>query len=165
MKKIITLLFLSTIILNIAFQEEKISPVYNEITTTHALLQDKNIYNDIYLNIEQLNLTTKKYNPLNDLSIIGVFYKISPLHQKLFPTDYYAFKSYNVDNELYNLEQQYIAKLRDNALDDEANKIYIRGLKLKIIKVYISNEQLYYLLKNHKQIMYSHELNGKYKTL
>lgn len=165
MKKIITLLFLSTIILNIAFHEEKISPVYNELTTTHALLQNKNIYNDIYLNIEQLNLTTKNYNFLNDLSIIGVFYKISPLHQKLFPTNYYAFRSYNVDNELYNLEQQYITKLRDNALDGEANKVYISGLRLKKIKVYISNEQLYYLLEKYKQITYSHELKGKYKTL
>ena len=158
MKKIITLLFLSTIILNIVSTKEETKPVYNEITTTHALLQNKNIYNEIYL-------TTKNYNFLTDLSIIGVFYKVSPLHQKLFPINYYLFKSSNLDNEIHNLEQEYINKLQNNALEDEANKIYIKGLKLKKIKVYISNEKLYYLLKKYPQITYSYELNSDYKTL
>lgn len=165
MKKIITLLFLSTIILNIVFAKEETNPVYNEITTTPFLLQNKNVYNDIYLNIEDLNLTTKNYNFLTDLSIIGVFYKVSPLHQKLFPINYYQFKSSNLDNEIHNLEQEYINKLQNNALEDEANKIYIKGLKLKKIKVYISNEELYYLLKKYPQITYSYELNSDYKTL
>lgn len=162
MKKIITLLFLFIIILN--FNNEKNEPVFNELNSNY-LLQDKNTYNIVYLDISNLSLTTKKYNQIKNLEIIGVYYEIPELYFKIFKTNYYEFKTPNIDKNMNSLNEYYLNNLKQNNLIKEQNKIYINGIKLKKVKTYISNEQLYEFLKNDHNVTYSLDLNNNYQSI
>lgn len=167
MKKNFTLLFLFVIILNIVvnIEDEVVKPVFTELSTEHYLLQEKNTYNIIYLDISSLNLTTKKYKQIENLKIIGVYYDVNQLHTKFFKTNYYEFKTPDNIKNISSLNNYYLNILRHNNLSNEYNKTFIKGIKINKIKTYLSNEQLYYILKSNPNVSYSLELNKNYKFL
>ena len=59
----------------------------------------------------------------------------------------------------------YLTILKENNLIDAENKIYINGIKLKKVKIYISNKQLYNFLNSNPQITYSFDLNNNYQSI
>lgn len=167
MKKIFTLLFLLVISLNIVinYKKEETVSVFTDLSNETYLLQDEKTYNLVYLDISNINLTTKKYDLIKQLEIVGVYYEISELHSKLFKTNYYEFKSNNISKNMNDLNEYYLTILKQNNLVDAQNKIYIKGLKLKKVKIYISNKQLYNFLKSNPQITYSFDLNNNYQSI
>lgn len=167
MKKIFTLLFLLVISLNIVinYKKEETVSVFTDLSNETYLLQDEKTYNLVYLDISNINLTTKKYDLIKQLEIVGVYYEISELHSKLFKTNYYEFKSNNISKNMNDLNEYYLTILKQNNLIDAQNKIYINGIKLKKVKIYISNKQLYNFLKSNPQITYSFDLNNNYKSI
>ena len=167
MKKIFTLLFLLVISLNIVINDKKEETVsvFTDVSNETYLLQDEKTYNLVYLDISNINLTTKKYDLIKQLEIVGVYYEISELHSKLFKTNYYEFKSNNISKNMNDLNEYYLTMLKQNNLIDAQNKIYINGIKLKKVKIYISNKQLYNFLKSNPQITYSFDLNNNYQSI
>ncbi len=167
MKKIFTLLFLLVISLNIVinYKKEETVSVFTDLSNETYLLQDEKTYNLVYLDISNINLTTKKYDLIKQLEIVGVYYEISELHSKLFKTNYYEFKSNNISKNMNDLNEYYLTILKQNNLVDAQNKIYINGIKLKKVKIYISNKQLYNFLKSNPQITYSFDLNNNYQSI
>lgn len=167
MKKIFTLLFLLVISLNIVinYKKEETVSVFTDVSNETYLLQDEKTYNLVYLDISNINLTTKKYDLIKQLEIVGVYYEISELHSKLFKTNYYEFKSNNISKNMNDLNEYYLTILKQNNLIDAQNKIYINGIKLKKVKIYISNKQLYNFLKSNPQITYSFDLNNNYQSI
>ncbi len=167
MKKIFTLLFLLVISLNIVinYKKEETVSVFTDLSNETYLLQDEKTYNLVYLDISNINLTTKKYDLIKQLEIVGVYYEISELHSKLFKTNYYEFKSNNISKNMNDLNEYYLTILKQNNLIDAQNKIYINGIKLKKVKIYISNKQLYNFLKSNPQITYSFDLNNNYQSI
>ena len=167
MKKIFTLLFLLVISLNIVinYKKEETVSVFTDLSNETYLLQDEKTYNLVYLDISNINLTTKKYDLIKQLEIVGVYYEISELHSKLFKTNYYEFKSNNISKNMNDLNEYYLTILKQNNLIDAENKIYINGIKLKKVKIYISNKQLYNFLNSNPQITYSFDLNNNYQSI
>lgn len=167
MKKIFTLLFLLVISLNIVinYKKEETVSVFTDLSNETYLLQDEKTYNLVYLDISNINLTTKKYDLIKQLEIVGVYYEISELHSKLFKTNYYEFKSNNISKNMNDLNEYYLTILKQNNLIDAQNKIYINGIKLKKVKIYISNKQLYNFLNSNPQITYSFDLNNNYQSI
>lgn len=167
MKKIFILLFSLVLGLNIIvnYQKEETKSVFTDLSDEIFLLQDEKTYNLVYLDVSNLNLTTKKYDLIEQLEIIGIYYEISELHSKLFKTNYYEFKSNNISKNMNDLNEYYLTILKQNNLVDAQNKIYIKGLKLKKVKIYISNKQLYNFLNSNPQITYSFDLNNNYQSI
>lgn len=141
MKKILLLFFL--IIMISCYNKEKTETVFNENVID-------NNYNITYLDVSNMNITTKNYDEIKDLNIIGVFYKINDLHQNLFKSNYYPFRDNNIENNLNDLNDYYMNILKKNNLITEQYKINIQGIKITKIKVYISNKDKTTLIKKYK---------------
>lgn len=141
MKKIL-LLFFFIIIIN-CYNKDKAEPVFNEDIIN-------NNYNITYLDVSNINITTKNYDEIRDLNIIGVFYNINNLHKKFFKSNYYPFRDNNIGNNLNDLNDYYMSILKKNNLITERYKVNIQGIKITKIKVYISNKDKVLLIKRYK---------------
>lgn len=133
MKKLIILLFL-ILAYNIAQAKD------------YTLLQGKNEFSIRTINTK--NITTKNYDEISNLKVLGVYYQINPLYERFFKTNYYEFKNEDMSKDMEDLEEYYINVLDNNNLKKEVNNIIINGIKISKIKVYISDVKLEEIASN-----------------
>ncbi|MEG2311599.1 MAG: hypothetical protein RSB72_02750, partial [Bacilli bacterium] len=98
MKKV-SLFFLLIIIisvLNMLVTKEKTTAVFKDLSNEHYLLQQANNYNIVYLDVSLVDISTKNYNTIKKLSILGVYYFINPFISNKFITNYYEFRYDNI---------------------------------------------------------------------
>ena len=148
MKKIIFLFFLFIFLINIK--------ALDTLETFNHLDDDLNNFNIVYLDLSNLYITTKEYEILKDLKVIGVYIDINNLNKKYFKTTYYEFKKDNINLNMQALNNYYFNILDINHLNKTS--FYVNGVKIKKAKVYISKQKLKELLKN-TQIDYEIDLN------
>ena len=149
MKKIITLLFLFIVLFALNYKkEESVTSVYKEFDN----ILTENNYNYIYLDLSNDYVTTKKYDMLKKLNLKSCYFEIKPRHEKLFKNNYYKFEGNNIEEQMINLEKYYLKILEKNNLTLEKNKTMLVGIRIKKIKIYISNEELNNYLNSNKNI-------------
>lgn len=125
----ITLLFLIvlvSILIKIDFNNSK--PVYLEY--------NDNPYEQFYLNVENVYITTKNINKyFKDIKILGVLPLLSTLYQTYYQVDWYYFNDLNNNMELQILEEKVSNVLKDKNFIKEVENIHLNGVRIKTILV------------------------------
>lgn len=148
MKKILFLFFFLLFLINIK--------AFNNLETSNHLDEDLNNFSIVYLDLSNLFVTTKEYEILKDLKVMGLYIDINNLNQKYFKTNYFEFRKTSIDLNMQDLNNYYFNILDINHLNKTS--FYVNGVKIKKAKVYISKQKLKELLKN-TQINYEIDLN------
>lgn len=149
------------------FLEQEIMANYQN--TIQELNQKPDDFSIFYLLFDQQNLDTKNFKltfqsffdqgfELEIKEIYPYFLTTDPLPKK------YTIGQKDSDMALQSFQQQYIQALEEQQLTEEAEKVKIYGIKIKLISVTCSNQSMYQFLKEHPKIKYSTSLDQGFFT-
>ncbi len=137
------------------------------------LVSKPNDFNAFYLLFDTYHLTTKNmeylfsfFNAYNYEYTLGEVYPyLNPLYKNnLNNIEEIMFNGSNLVNGINNLYNIYINELEKYNLDKEINKVFVNGIKIRLIKIYTSNEAMYKFLVQNSDIKYSLNKEGIYQV-
>ncbi len=157
-----TIIFLTIILLVIlsSNSHEKTKLVYNEIS-------NDNEYNQIYLLFEDKNLTTNNFNDFfKNIKVLKVYPYINPIYAGKIKANYnYEFNWENHNYDLEKIKNDFISKLKNIGLTNEANEYQINGVVINKVLIYSNLGKIKNIFKNYNNIKYSFNLNGIYYNI
>jgi len=158
LKKIILIAGIIFITIILLISKENAILVYNEI-------EDNNNYQPIYLLFENNTLNTNNFEQiLNDFKVLKVYPYINPVYSDKLKYNY-SFTYETHDYDLEKFKQNYIVKLRNIGLINEANQIQVNGIIIEKVLVLSTIDELTKKLKDFNYIKYSLNITENYKKL
>lgn len=153
---LLSIILLSLLLLN--FKKEKTELVYSEKNSDTD-------YRQIYLLFENNNLNTNNFNDyFKDIKVLKVYPYINPIYAGKIKANYnYSFTRENYELDLEKFKNNYINKLREIGLQNEANNCQMSGVIINKVLIY---EPLSKIKNNISEfnVKYSFNLNGEYKN-
>jgi len=158
LKKIILIAGIIFITIILLISKENAILVYNEI-------EDNNNYQPIYLLFENNTLNTNNFEQiLNDFKVLKVYPYINPVYSDKLKYNY-SFTYETHDYDLEKFKQNYIVKLRNIGLINEANQIQVNGIIIEKVLVLSTIDELTKKLKDFNYIKNSLNITENYKKL
>ncbi|MFA5603040.1 MAG: hypothetical protein WDA21_04885 [Bacilli bacterium] len=183
---IISFLFVFLIALSITlfFTKDKIDndgdlkddeSVYLEVEEKYDLLKDSYDQNRFFLLFDDYILNTNNFistfSYFKDNDLDYLIRTITPYDNPLYSDelnkydDGFTFMNSNLEEGINDFYNKYKSILEKNNLSKELEKIFLKGISIRIIEIDALNKDMYAFLSKHKKIKYSLSKNGIYKTI
>lgn len=118
-----------------------------ESNSKYSYLIDDYSYNIYSISIDGLN-TNNFLDYFNDIAVISIYPFVNPIYLSNIGDVKYTFRSSNINNEVNKFKDSYLKLIKKNSYSDY-NYLYMNGVSLSKVDVYISGNQLYYFLINN----------------
>ena len=145
MKKIIVIFILLMIVF-----------IINKSETIVSVFNDNDIYDIYYLNFKDTNLNTNNFLDYFDninIDVLKIEPYINPLYINKFTFDEYLFNYSGKSNNIKKFKEKYLEELKQINYD-EYIKYSINGIKINMVKVFTSKEEINKIVKNDKNVKY-----------
>jgi hypothetical protein len=130
-----------------------------------------NDINDFYLLFDSYKLDSKNFVQIlsffnnYDYKIIEVYPYINPMYQTMLNNIYkieYSGKSF--EDGIANIYNRYMSELDKYRLSEEIDKILVNGIRIRMIKINLSNDILTEFLRKYSGVKYSLTPYGLFYT-
>ena len=151
MKKYLFIILILFLLIIKIQNKEKIEETFNEIT------KDENTHEFFYIKIKE-GFNSKEINTIlnENIKIIAIYPNLDKMIDKKLKEklEYYSCSPIISNKENINrFINNYIQTLKNNNYNEEANKIYNEGIKVKKILIYTSYNLIYDLKEKNKNII------------
>lgn len=110
--------------------------------SNYKYLDGDDSYNVYSVHIDNLN--TKNFvNYFSGVKVVRIYPSINPLYNKK-NNIYYKFNSLNINKEIDNFSDNYLKYVKKNSYK-EYNYLYVNGIFIDKVDIYISGNDLYKL--------------------
>jgi len=143
MKKYIIIGLLFLFLINI---KQKIEPVFNT----------NNVYSIYYLDFKNTNLNTEnflKYFNNPNIDILKIEPYINPIYKYKFSLTEYLFNYSSKNNNLKTFKKRFLEEIKGINYNDYSLCV-INGIKIDMVKVYTTKEEIDKLLKLDNNVKY-----------
>ena len=108
----------------------------------------KNNYNVYRIEVNDIN-TNNIAHYFNQYTILSIIPNINPIYEKAINIKEYQFdNNKTIGLNIKEFSDIYINVLKENAFNIEASKCMYDGIKIKQLKIYVTNNQLNKILQN-----------------
>lgn len=134
MKKILLLIFLCFLLCVVSVSSGD----------KYSYLLSDDSYNLYIVSIDNLN--TKNFSSYFDgINVLRLYPKINPIYKNMIGNVSYKFSSNNISNEINLFNNYYLSMIKKNSYSDY-NYLYINGISIDKVLIYISGTDLYNFL-------------------
>jgi hypothetical protein len=183
---IISFLFVFVIALSITlfFTKDKIDnegdlkedeTAYLEIEEYYDLLKSPYDQNRFFLLFDNYILTTNNFistfSYFKDNNLDFLIRTIIPYDNPLYSDELdkynegFTFMNNNLEEGITTFYNKYKSILEKNNLSKEVEKIYLKGVPIRMVEIDALNKDMYNFLSMYSKIKYSFSKNGIYKTI
>lgn len=134
MKKILLLIFLCFLLCIVSVSS----------SDKYSYLLSDDSYNLYFVSIENLN--TKNFLSYFDgISVVRLYPSVNPIYKNMLGDISYKFFSNNISHEINSFSNYYLSMIKKNSYSDY-NYLYINGISIDKVLIYISGIDLYSFL-------------------
>lgn len=113
----------------------------------YSYLLNDNSYNFYKIKIDGLN-TNNIFDYVDRLDIISIYPSINPIYKSQLGDFVYHVGSKNMYDEINRFKDSYLKLIKKNNYTDY-NYLYVHGINIDMIDVYMSSNDLYNFLSNN----------------
>lgn len=104
-------------------------------------------YNLYTITIDNLN-TKNIFNYLENIKIVRIYPKVNPIYKNSIGNISYKVRGIGLVNDIKLFSTNYLSLIKKNSYDDY-NYLYINGIDIEKLEIYIKSSDLYTFLTNN----------------